>query len=233
MTIEAAIRAGEALLEAKDLLNQHGAWLPWLRDNCQISERSAQRYMRLARNKDALTKNDSVADLTLNAASLLLGNAKAKATDSPLDEPFTDEHFEDFELLVIKLLHVSDVPEVVKCLLYPQFMCGVPALALASFDDLKAAGAVLATYIHQPGKGLSVLVERTESARVTLNLAWAAQSLFYQLYKEVEARSGLSEEACRQRAEEVRKQTDAAYEQLNVAFEKAFAEVEALAEATA
>jgi hypothetical protein len=44
-----AIRAGELLIEAKAQLG-HGEWLPWLRDNFVGSRRSAQDYMRLARN---------------------------------------------------------------------------------------------------------------------------------------------------------------------------------------
>ena len=64
MTIEHAIMAGNALLEAKALV-KHGEWLPWLRDNCEMSERSARVYMQLARNKDELGKNGSAADLSI------------------------------------------------------------------------------------------------------------------------------------------------------------------------
>jgi hypothetical protein len=42
-----AIRAGEWLIKAKDLLPR-GQWLPWLEANCPgISDRTAQVYMRL------------------------------------------------------------------------------------------------------------------------------------------------------------------------------------------
>ena len=44
-----AIAAGELLIEAKTLL-KHGQWLPWLRDHCVMSERTAQLYMRCARS---------------------------------------------------------------------------------------------------------------------------------------------------------------------------------------
>jgi hypothetical protein len=36
-----AIAAGELLIEAKTLL-KHGRWLPWLRNHCAMSERTAQ-----------------------------------------------------------------------------------------------------------------------------------------------------------------------------------------------
>jgi DUF3102 family protein len=66
-SVQHAIAAGE-LFEAKQQL-KHGQWLPWLTEHCQVTERTAQRYMRLARNKD---KCDSVSDLSLNGALALL-----------------------------------------------------------------------------------------------------------------------------------------------------------------
>jgi len=46
-TLTLARAAGLALLKAKAAL-PHGGWLPWLRDCCPISERTAQLYMRIA-----------------------------------------------------------------------------------------------------------------------------------------------------------------------------------------
>jgi DUF3102 family protein len=71
LSIESAIKAGEALIEAKGCL-KHGAWLPWLRDNCELPERTARLYMRLARRKDELSKSATVADLTIREAISLL-----------------------------------------------------------------------------------------------------------------------------------------------------------------
>ncbi len=70
---EHAIEAGTALLEAKGLLKQ-GEWLPWLRQNCGISERSAQLYMRIVRGG---MKSATVADIGLQAAA-----AAVKAIDA-------------------------------------------------------------------------------------------------------------------------------------------------------
>lgn len=47
--IEHAIRAGEALLEAKAQI-RHGEWLPWLAKNFDASEDTAERYMKVASN---------------------------------------------------------------------------------------------------------------------------------------------------------------------------------------
>jgi hypothetical protein len=76
-SVKHAIAAGELLIEAKDQV-PHGRWLPWLRDHCTISERTAQLYMRVAKNRadiegataalvrkmPLLTLNGSVNDLS-------------------------------------------------------------------------------------------------------------------------------------------------------------------------
>jgi hypothetical protein len=51
-SLEGAIRAGKLLIEAKAQL-KHGGWLPWLREQCQVPERTAQLYMHLARHAPA------------------------------------------------------------------------------------------------------------------------------------------------------------------------------------
>jgi hypothetical protein len=66
--VEHAIAAGELLIEAKEKL-QHGQWLTWLEEHCGLSERSARRYMRVARNKDKIaSENGRVSDLSLRGA---------------------------------------------------------------------------------------------------------------------------------------------------------------------
>lgn len=44
----AIIGIGQRLIEAKELLS-HGEWLPWLTEQAEFSERTAQDFMRLAR----------------------------------------------------------------------------------------------------------------------------------------------------------------------------------------
>lgn len=75
---ERAIAAGHALIEAKALCS-HGKWLPWLRDNCALSERTAQLYMRVARSG---ATSAIVADLGLQAA--------AKAIILRMPDPFAE-----------------------------------------------------------------------------------------------------------------------------------------------
>ncbi len=65
--VEHARRAGEVLLRAKAEL-PHGNFLPWLSNNCAVSERQAQRYMSTAQGKRLplrAIKNDTVSDLPL------------------------------------------------------------------------------------------------------------------------------------------------------------------------
>jgi hypothetical protein len=78
-----AVTAGELLIEAKTLL-KHGQWLPWLRDHCAMSERTAQLYMRCARSRKEIEANtQSFADLNLNevAALLMLSSDVRKLLD--------------------------------------------------------------------------------------------------------------------------------------------------------
>jgi hypothetical protein len=79
--VDHAMAAGDLLLEAKAQLGQHGQGLPWLAEHCELSVRSAQLYMRLARNRSEIEgKYATVAHLTLQAAASLL------APDDP-DDP--------------------------------------------------------------------------------------------------------------------------------------------------
>lgn len=73
-SVRHAIAAGEMLLEAKKQVGQHGQWLPWLREYCTISERTAQLYMRCAKNRTAIEEQirNGVADLSLNEAAAML-----------------------------------------------------------------------------------------------------------------------------------------------------------------
>jgi hypothetical protein len=72
--VDHAIAAGELLLEAKAKV-PHGRWLPWLEANCTIPERTAQLYMRIARERAAIeAKSATVADLTIRGAVALISS---------------------------------------------------------------------------------------------------------------------------------------------------------------
>lgn len=73
----AIIEIGKRLLEAKAQLS-HGEWLPWLREKVDISERSAQGFMRLARE---YSKSADVADLGASKALALLALPESERAD--------------------------------------------------------------------------------------------------------------------------------------------------------
>ena len=76
--VDHAMRAGELLIEAKAGL-AHGQWLPWLEGSCGVSERTAQAYMRLARELPKLEPEDAqrVADLPLRQVLAELAEPKS------------------------------------------------------------------------------------------------------------------------------------------------------------
>lgn len=66
---EAVLAIGRGLIEAKSVLT-HGEWLPWLSEKVEFSERTAQNFMRLARewsNPQALADLGAAKALTLLA----------------------------------------------------------------------------------------------------------------------------------------------------------------------
>ena len=65
---EAILTIGRGLIEAKGLL-AHGEWLPWLTERVEFSERSAQNFMRLARE---WSNPQTLADLGASKALALL-----------------------------------------------------------------------------------------------------------------------------------------------------------------
>jgi len=68
--LEHAIKAGRLLIEAKEQL-KHGRWLPWLKEHCEVPERTAQAYMRVARTFGHLDEDSNpqrVADLSFRNA---------------------------------------------------------------------------------------------------------------------------------------------------------------------
>ena len=72
-TLDRARAAGDKLLQAKSQV-AHGQWLPWLAANCpRLATRTAQAYMKLAREWDRLVlKSADSAHLTLDGALKLL-----------------------------------------------------------------------------------------------------------------------------------------------------------------
>jgi hypothetical protein len=78
-TVEHAMAAGDLLIEAKMQL-KHGQWLPWLKENCAISDRTARLYMTLARGRTIIEAQiGNVANSTMRDAAALLAEANARS----------------------------------------------------------------------------------------------------------------------------------------------------------
>lgn len=79
-----AIAAGQLLLEAKKQLT-HGEWLPWLEKHCEVRERTAQAYMRVARGFASMDsdKSATVADLSFRDALNMLSVTGSAAASMP------------------------------------------------------------------------------------------------------------------------------------------------------
>ena len=165
--LEHAMAVGAALQEAKDGL-PHGEWLPWLQTNCPaISERSAQRYIRLAQNRSSLEgKSATVADLTIRAAEGLLAEAArakpvrpttpydpndpgwSRFAESLLDAPFNPDDFNlddegSIRWLKTKMCHQISLPGVVSLCVGLHDDYRVPALRLCDTEELVGAIKIL------------------------------------------------------------------------------------------
>lgn len=79
---EAILTIGRCLIEAKEKL-RHGEWLPWLNEQVELSERTAQKFMKLARE---WSNPNTLADLGASKALMLL------ALPANERESFTEEH---------------------------------------------------------------------------------------------------------------------------------------------
>lgn len=79
---EAILTIGRCLIEAKEML-PHGEWLPWLNERAELSERAAQRFMKLAREWSNPT---TLSDLGASKALMILALPREE------QEEFMAEH---------------------------------------------------------------------------------------------------------------------------------------------
>jgi DNA (cytosine-5)-methyltransferase 1 len=79
-----AKKAGRLLMAAKMLCRKcRLPWEPWVRENCKMSDRSAQAYMRIARNWKQLRKAQRSALSSIKAVLDFLARPKANGKGSP------------------------------------------------------------------------------------------------------------------------------------------------------
>lgn len=74
--LQHARQAGELLIAAKEQV-VHGDWRSWVEANCELAERTAQAYMRIAKHWQEIEANPQfVADMTVNEAQRLIAKPK-------------------------------------------------------------------------------------------------------------------------------------------------------------
>jgi hypothetical protein len=191
-----AIQAGALLIEAKEKL-EHGQWLPWLKANCEISERTAQQYMRLARHRDEIdTKSAEHADLPVSRALRLLAKpvdlepGSWEWAEAQLDGPFSESDAEsnDIRWLNTKLLHQIETPACASMLIgmaheYPD----LSILRLCSADEIFDVLKLLAPIAKQ---------QRTPPATSTggaVVIVLLAERMIGMLFREIEEREKLTD----------------------------------------
>jgi hypothetical protein len=82
--VRRAIEAGSALIEAKRQVG-HGGWLQWLEEHCEVSDRTAEAYMKLAHNRQKLEPIFAVAaNMTLTQALRAIKDKPDKGTDGSM-----------------------------------------------------------------------------------------------------------------------------------------------------
>lgn len=86
--VDHAIKAGELLTQAKASL-PHGAWGVWLEENCTVSTRTANNYMRVARELPLLddSNRQRVANLPLRDALSALAEPRQSQAKLPAPAP--------------------------------------------------------------------------------------------------------------------------------------------------
>ena len=108
--IEHAVACGALLRRAKAEIG-HGEWLEWIEANCTVGRRTAQVYMRLARELPKLPEANAqrVAHLTVREAAVLVSQhtAAIAALPPPRQDQLIDRAETKGERLVTALQHVQ------------------------------------------------------------------------------------------------------------------------------
>jgi hypothetical protein len=160
-----AVEAGKLLIEAREQI-PHGQWLPWLREQCSVPERSARRYMELAAYA-ADTISANLADMAVDGATEATTAAvsteqAAEAGDWDLvarrllGSPFnaSDFHTEDGELRLdwvrTKLIHQLNLPWIADwCIsVADSTENNRPAFRLCPWDDLLETAKALVPLVQ-------------------------------------------------------------------------------------
>jgi hypothetical protein len=82
--IDRAISIGKDLMKAQ-AMQDYGNWGKWLEENCSLNDRTARRYMEIAKGEATLTAKvtlDTMSELTLNEAKRLIDEGETQLPGS-------------------------------------------------------------------------------------------------------------------------------------------------------
>jgi Protein of unknown function (DUF3102) len=110
-----AIDIGKDLLKAQSI-GGYGNWGKWLERNCALNERTAQRYMEIAKGETTLrakVTSDTMSELTLKKAKQLItaGEAGAGTNSGTGTSPRTSDTYDAVEGKLIKKLEEIVSPD--------------------------------------------------------------------------------------------------------------------------
>jgi Protein of unknown function (DUF3102) len=87
-----AIAVGHFLSEQKSKVG-HGKWVPWVKNNLQFDVRTAQRYIKLFKNRKFIAStNDTLSFLSLNEGHKAVSKARSTAKTKPAKVISDDEN---------------------------------------------------------------------------------------------------------------------------------------------
>ena len=111
---QSIIEIGKRLNEAKERLC-HGEWLPWLREKVDISERSAQDFMRLARE---YSESAEIADLGATKALALMALSRFERDEFVAEKHAVDGVEKSVSEMTVKELKqaIAERDEARKCM---------------------------------------------------------------------------------------------------------------------
>lgn len=230
----AIIEIGRRLNEAKEVLN-HGEWLPWLRDKVDFSVRSAQNFMRLAKEYE---ESAEIAHLGASKALALLALPDSEREEFAAEKhEVNGEEKSTAEMTLAELKQAIRERDEARRLLNQERAAGEgTALRLAQADSDRAKMAADMKFLNERMEGLNEEIARKEQELRELRERPVEVAIQYQTDPdELAAARAAGQEEEREKAEkelagikEEKKQAQAEQRRLQTSLEAAREKISAV-----
>jgi hypothetical protein len=111
--VRKAIMVGELLNQLKEERGHGNFDAAYLKEQCQLEERTAQRYMKLAKNKEQiearLVKSDTMSEMTINGALALLRSPKSGKGKG--HKVTASDTYDTIQTMLVEKLETLEFPE--------------------------------------------------------------------------------------------------------------------------